>query len=171
MPRSLLALVTLAAACGDDVTAEGSVDGAELTVADSAGTILARTSASTLTIVIADFAPVCSVLGKQAFQAGGSALQMRMDFGTSKPVAGVFDVASSAAQASLFRWDEGCIDRLAAKGVANGGRVIVDSVTASRASGSYELLFPGAGSLKGVFDTPMCFVDLNDESQKNACLR
>jgi hypothetical protein len=116
-----------------------------------------------LWVVLADYGNACQIAGEGGNKANSTTLVVTAGAGGSAVPPGTYSVETStvpSASGNFTALGAGC-DPLAG-GYASGGTVTVTSISASSASGTFDLSFPAdcpecpKGHLTGSFNAPTC---------------
>ncbi len=171
------ALACTIAACGsqDDgqtSTVSGTFAGQTVPSADSAAFTGSAGSTAFLSEVISNSAGVCSVAGQHVVKSSSTRLQLLIVTSSQTEVGSIGpgryaitngEPAKDAAgtvvsvSADYNTLDANCRPTIAGTAsAASSGTITVDSLTASRASGSFDLRFANGDHLVGSFGSPLC---------------
>jgi hypothetical protein len=158
---SSLFLVGLLAANACDSGDSGATDGGRgptpisLTPADS----LFQSSSDLLTITVTDVSGACNYVVNRQTKAGARGLVINL---LGQPhVPGTYPITESLAadyyvQAYFMASDATCVPLFATMPFARSGMLVIDAISASEVTGSYDVTFGNGMTLAGAFRATTC---------------
>jgi len=151
------------AACGSSAPGMTTNDaGADLpaerprpTIALTPGDSLFEVNSGILRLIVTNVAGACTYTMNGQVKAGGRALAFNL---LKTPVAGTYAVNEQTmpAQAYFQSTDDACHPQFAIMPFARSGTLVIDAISATDLTGSYDVTFAGGQNLTGTFHATKC---------------